>query len=476
MQSTTSIRRWRTIALSVTVVLITTVLAATGANALAPGGTFTDDNGNIHEGAIEAIAAVDITEGCNPPAGDRYCPNRDVTREEMAAFLDRALDWPRTNRDYFTDDNASDHEASINRMAAVGATVGCGNGSTFCPTQTLSRGELAAMFVRAFDLTRNGGGDLFRDDNSSIFEADIDRLAAAGITAGCNPPANDRFCPNQRVTRDQAASFLSRALGLAPIFPPPANPTSQRQGVIWTGDAETGDFSQWKSLAISGKADAQIVTSPTHSGRYSIRLNNWDVDGNHNAGVRLNLQGPFGPNPENLPNDGYYSAWYYIPFAFEGHSNTFQFKQSKATRWDSNGKPISKTRVMLWKAGLYWSGDGTYDLEIRSRINQSTGEWQSQSQRLGIVDTNIPVGRWFHLEARYKWGQNGTGRTTLWVDGRQVWDRTGSTEANNLECLHNCREFVISHYLSDYQGYVAPGDSWIFIDDAKLATQRVGTK
>ncbi len=41
---------------------------------LDPGGTFTDDNGSIHEAAIEAIAAEGITRGCNPPTNDRYCP------------------------------------------------------------------------------------------------------------------------------------------------------------------------------------------------------------------------------------------------------------------------------------------------------------------------------------------------------------------------------------------------------------------
>lgn len=30
-------------------------------------GTFTDDDGNVHEGYIEAIAAEGITGGCNPP-------------------------------------------------------------------------------------------------------------------------------------------------------------------------------------------------------------------------------------------------------------------------------------------------------------------------------------------------------------------------------------------------------------------------
>ncbi|NOX23331.1 MAG: S-layer homology domain-containing protein, partial [Actinobacteria bacterium] len=47
------------------------------------------------------------------------------------------------------------------------------------------------------------------------FEADIAKLAAAGITQGCNPPTNDRFCPDDSVTRGQMAAFLNRAANIS---------------------------------------------------------------------------------------------------------------------------------------------------------------------------------------------------------------------------------------------------------------------
>ena len=65
----------------------------------------------------------------------------------------------------------------------------------------------------ALGLTDSGGGDLFVDDNGSIFETDIDRLGTAGITMGCNPPSNTRYCPDNPVTRAQMAAFLRRSLG-----------------------------------------------------------------------------------------------------------------------------------------------------------------------------------------------------------------------------------------------------------------------
>jgi uncharacterized protein YkwD len=117
-------------------------------------GTFCDDDSSIFEDSIEKIAAVGITNGCNPPSNTNFCPDQGVTRGAMAAFLARALGLPASN---------------------------------------------AVDFI---------------DDNGSIFEDSIQKIAAVGITNGCNPPSNTMFCPNDYVTRGQVAAFLARALGL----------------------------------------------------------------------------------------------------------------------------------------------------------------------------------------------------------------------------------------------------------------------
>lgn len=209
------------IALLVGVMAFTTLAAS--AQELPPGGTFVDDDGNVHEGNIEAIAADGITRGCNPPQNDRYCPRDPVTRGEMAAFLNRALNLDASESDHFVDDEASIFQNDINALAAAGITRGCNppDNNEYCPDSHVTRGEMAAFLVRGFGYTDDGGGDLFVDDDESIFEGDIDRLGAAGVTLGCNPPTNDRFCPNDSVLRDQMASFLGRALGLQPRTPPP---------------------------------------------------------------------------------------------------------------------------------------------------------------------------------------------------------------------------------------------------------------
>lgn len=46
--------------------------------------------------------------------------------------------------------------------------------------------------------------------NSHTFHNSIDWLAENGITKGCNPPSNTRYCPDANVTRGEMAAFLKR--------------------------------------------------------------------------------------------------------------------------------------------------------------------------------------------------------------------------------------------------------------------------
>jgi len=115
---------------------------------------------------------------------------------------------------YFRDVIASPFAQDIVWLAAEGITTGCNPpvNDLFCPDDGVTRGQMAAFLVRALGVS-GGGGDSFVDDDGSVFESDIEALAAAGITAGCNPPVNDLFCPDDGVTRGQMAAFLARAVG-----------------------------------------------------------------------------------------------------------------------------------------------------------------------------------------------------------------------------------------------------------------------
>jgi uncharacterized repeat protein (TIGR01451 family) len=175
-------------------------------------GVFEDILGNTFADDIIWLTEQGITQGCTAD-GTQFCPEDNLTRGEMAAMLNRALDLPPSATNQFTDDDFSIFENDINALAAAGITFGCNaDGTEFCPDDNISRGELAAMLDRALDLP-DTTMDYFTDDDTSIFEANINNLREANITFGCNPPDNDNFCPDGLVTRAQIAAFLHRALG-----------------------------------------------------------------------------------------------------------------------------------------------------------------------------------------------------------------------------------------------------------------------
>ena len=185
------------------------------------GGTFTDDNGLNEEGYIEAIREIGVTKGCNPPTNDRYCPDRPVTRAEMATFFVRALGLPGTSDRPFADTDDSVHDSAIAALQAAGITKGCNppDNDNYCPEDHVTRGEMAAFIARAWGYTGELDADRFTDDDDSIFELDISRIADAGITSGCGPGV---YCPDEPMLRKQMAVFLARALGLPAVYVPPA--------------------------------------------------------------------------------------------------------------------------------------------------------------------------------------------------------------------------------------------------------------
>ena len=157
-------------------------------------------------GEVLGLDVLKITTGCTATA---FCPTGQVTREEMAAFLVRALALPQASGDTFGDDDGSFFEADIEALVAAGITDGC-SASAFCPDAPVTRSEMAAFIARGFKLSQ-ASGDTFGDDDGSFFEADIEALVAAGITDGCSASA---FCPDAPVTRSEMAAFIVRALAV----------------------------------------------------------------------------------------------------------------------------------------------------------------------------------------------------------------------------------------------------------------------
>ena len=103
-----------------------------------PAYPFTDVDG--FENEIAWLYREGITGGCT---ATRFCPSNAVTRGQMAAFLNRALGLPSTGTDFFDDDDGTLFESDINRLAASGITGGCAT-RRYCPNATVTRGQMAA--------------------------------------------------------------------------------------------------------------------------------------------------------------------------------------------------------------------------------------------------------------------------------------------------------------------------------------------
>jgi hypothetical protein len=174
------------------------------------------------ENYITAIYKPGITAGCTPDDPTtienekRYCPSNPVTREQMAAFILRAVEG-EPPADYcdtgisFTDVQTSSVCCKyIKRLVTLGITAGCGP-DTYCPGNNVTREQMASFIVRAVDGTNatTCSGTVFNDiPQGAPHCANIERLRELNVTLGCGI---DLYCPGENVPRDQMAAFLARA-------------------------------------------------------------------------------------------------------------------------------------------------------------------------------------------------------------------------------------------------------------------------
>ena len=113
---------------------------------------FDDVEGHLFQNAIDKTVTAGIGFGCDE---NNFCPDRALERDEMAELLVRAFGYDNPDGiDFFVDDNGNPFEVSINKLANHRITVGCNppDNDNYCPNRTLSRAEMATFFVRALKL------------------------------------------------------------------------------------------------------------------------------------------------------------------------------------------------------------------------------------------------------------------------------------------------------------------------------------
>lgn len=180
---------------------------------------FTDvDDRNVHDGTVACLAALGIAEGVGGgrfAPSDKV--TRLQMASFTARLLDSAgVALPTDPPDAFDDDDGTVHERAVNQLVALGVIRGDTGevGRDLQGRVAMKRDRMAAWMSRALELITGtelpaSATDYFRDDLPAYHEADINRLADTGVVQGT---ARGVYSPRDSVRRDQMASYLARTI------------------------------------------------------------------------------------------------------------------------------------------------------------------------------------------------------------------------------------------------------------------------
>jgi len=164
---------------------------------------------------VNVLSSWQITMGCN---ASTFCPTDIVTRDQMAAFVIRAMlgnNFTYTTTPYFTDVPATSvYFPYIQKMADLGLTHGC-SATMYCPSNPVPRMDAAVLIVRGKLESLFGNNftypttPFFSDvPASSPYFPYVQKMFELGLTLGCTAT---QFCPGNNLARQEMAVFLDRA-------------------------------------------------------------------------------------------------------------------------------------------------------------------------------------------------------------------------------------------------------------------------
>ena len=146
-------------------------------------------------------------------SSNQFGPDYSVTREQAATLIGRALGLSGTERKTKFSDVSSTSYSSGYIQSAVdkGIITGYPDG-TFKPKQTMTRGEMAYLLSRAFNLTKTSAvffTDIKQDSSNTSLYTAVNKIATAGISNGTG---GGSYSPDKDLVREEFAIFLARAL------------------------------------------------------------------------------------------------------------------------------------------------------------------------------------------------------------------------------------------------------------------------
>jgi hypothetical protein len=182
------------------------------------GDSFTDvPRTNAFYRFVETVLHNGVTGGC---AAGLFCPAASTARDAMAVFVLVAREGagytpPACGTPIFNDvPAASPFCRYVEELARRGVVGGCGGGN-YCPSNPVTREQMAVFVLRTLDPTFTPpacGVPMFNDvPASSSFCPWIEELARRGVVTGCG---GGNYCPTAEVTREQTSVFITVPFGL----------------------------------------------------------------------------------------------------------------------------------------------------------------------------------------------------------------------------------------------------------------------
>lgn len=192
---------------------------------------FADAADSVHEASIDCIVYWGVSNGTGDGRYQpRATVTRAQMATFIAQLITEAGGvLPDSPADAFDGDEGSVHHGNINRLAAAGIVSGVAP-RRYNHADPVSRAQMATFLRRAYEFvsesTMPSTIDPFVDDNTgagATHQAMINAIAQLGISAGVTP---FHYEPSRDVTREQMATFIARVLDLlveADAVPTPAN-------------------------------------------------------------------------------------------------------------------------------------------------------------------------------------------------------------------------------------------------------------
>lgn len=244
--------------------------------------------------------------------------------------------------------------------------------------------------------------------------------------------------------------FALISLLLAVPALPACNPRlNLGSGILWSAQHETGDLSEWTADRKGGTeagpptdpdTSLAISTDYAHSGRYSVKLTNGAVSAYEDTHLW---------REDNYPVEAYYSAWFYLPRAYQTTAD-----------WS-----IVEFQVPTEDGGV----GQLLDIDLRSLptgdLILSVYDHRPAYLRSPTPDPAIPVpiGQWFQIEALYRNAADDSGEVAIWMDGQLNYDLHRPFGASSTVYWTVC---------SKTEG-LSPAESTIYVDDAAVSLVRV---